>query len=105
MLFRSRLERLPAYIQAVAVRAERAAVDFEKDRQRARTVQPFADALMQQLARLSAATSDEKRAAVEAFHWLLEEYKISVFAQQVGTARRVSAKALKKALEEIERMV
>jgi len=100
-----RLERLPAYLQAIAVRAERAAVDFEKDRQRARTVQPFADALMQQLARLSAATSDEKRAAVEAFHWLLEEYKISVFAQQVGTARRVSAKALKKALEEIERMV
>ncbi len=57
------------------------------------------------LASLDAATSTEKRAAVEAFFWAIEEYKVSVFAQEVGTDGPVSAKRLKKQVGEIERMI
>jgi len=33
-----------------------------------------------------------------AFRWLLEEFKVSVFAQELGTAMPVSAKRLDSAL-------
>ena len=50
-------------------------------------------------------TTPEKRKAVEAFYWSLEEFKVSVFAQELGTAEKVSAKRLTKRFEEIRRMV
>ena len=49
--------------------------------------------------------SAEKRASVEAFFWMIEEYKVSVFAQEVGTDGPVSGKRLKKLIGEIERMI
>jgi len=36
---------------------------------------------------------------------MIEEYKVSVFAQEVGTDGPISAKRLKKQIGEIERMV
>ena len=38
---------------------------------------------------------------LEAFRWAIEEYRISLFAQKLGTAMSVSAKRLEKMLEEI----
>ena len=35
--------------------------------------------------------------------WMLEEYRVSVFAQELGTAHPVSPKRLDKKLEQIER--
>lgn len=40
---------------------------------------------------------------LEAFRWLLEEYRISLFAQKLGTSHPVSAKRLEKILEPLER--
>jgi ATP-dependent helicase HrpA len=42
---------------------------------------------------------------VEAFFWMIEEYKVSVFAQEVGTDGPVSVKRLNKLIGEIERMI
>jgi ATP-dependent helicase HrpA len=36
-------------------------------------------------------------AAVVEYRWLLEEFRVSLFAQQLGTARPVSAKRLEQA--------
>ena len=36
-------------------------------------------------------------AAIVEYRWLLEEYRVSLFAQQLGTARSVSAKRLEQA--------
>jgi ATP-dependent helicase HrpA len=54
---------------------------------------------------MDSSTSAEKRAAVEAFFWSIEEYKVSVFAQEVGTDGPVSVKRLNRLIGEIERMV
>ena len=47
----------------------------------------------------------EKRRAVEEYFWMLEEYKVSVFAQELKTAIPISAKRLQDKLKQIERMI
>ena len=57
------------------------------------------------LTSLGPSTSAAKTAEIEAYHWLLEEFKVSLFAQELKTAIPVSKKRLEKKLAEIERMV
>ena len=95
---------LDRYVRALALRTHRGMVDLEKDRAKAETLRPFSDALQQMLGDLTADTSPEKRRAVEDFFWLLEEFKVSVFAQELKTALPVSRKRLEKRLGEIRRM-
>ena len=40
--------------------------------------------------------------AVEAFHWLIEEFRVSLFAQELKTAQPVSAKRLRNALSNLQ---
>jgi ATP-dependent helicase HrpA len=100
-----RLRRLIRYIQAMGLRAARGADDLEKDRIKAASVAPFEQRLRKLLASLGPRTSAQRRQAIEAFYWMLEEYKISVFAQEIKTAFPVSAKRLEGQLKEIESMV
>jgi ATP-dependent helicase HrpA len=100
-----RLRHLPRYIKAAAVRARRAEVHLEKDLAKAQTIQPFSRALQSLLQQLGPDSSTEKRAATEEFFWLIEEFKVSLFAQELKTAVPVSRKRLQERLTEIERMV
>ena len=100
-----RLMHIVRYIKGMQIRAQRAAVNFEKDRIREKTVSGFVSKLNALIADLPPDTGREKREAIEALFWLLEEFKISLFAQELKTATRVSEKILKAAIEEIERMV
>ena len=100
-----RMDNLPRYIQAAAIRARRAVVDFEKDRAKSEEIIKFTDGLNQMLKELSPSVSDEKRQAIEAYFWMVEEYKVSVFAQELKTAIPVSAKRLDRKLKEIGRMI
>jgi len=86
------------------VRAQRALVNFEKDREKEKHVRFFTERLNKLLQELSPAASAEKKAAVESYFWLIEEYKVSVFAQELKTPFRISKKRLEKKLQEIERM-
>jgi len=99
-----RLDRLPLYIRAILIRTQRAVVDLEKDRRKAETIRPFSEHLDILLSTLSPATSAEKRVAIESYFWLLEAFKVSVFAQELRVPQPVSAKRLKEKLAEIERM-
>ncbi len=100
-----RLLHLPRYIEAVSIRAQRALVDFEKDKIKAEEIRIFKESLDKILQALSPKTSQEKKSAVEEYFWLIEEYKVSVFAQELKTAVPVSPKRLADKLKEIERMV
>ncbi len=101
----NRLNDLPYYIEAIAIRAQRGAVNLNKDQHKAEKVRFFSDQLDDALNRLSPTTSSMKREAVETFFWLLEAYKVSVFAQELKIPHPVSAKRLKELLLESERMV
>jgi ATP-dependent helicase HrpA len=100
----NRLPHLVRYIRALEIRAERAMIDFEKDRAKSETVRRFTDHLDSCLTDLPESASAEKRQALEDYFWLIEEYKVSIFAQELKTAVPVSAKRLEQKMKQIERM-
>ncbi|WP_373500943.1 ATP-dependent RNA helicase HrpA [Desulfococcus sp.] len=100
-----RLGHLKRYIQAITLRARRAVENFERDLARAAEVRVHADRLTGLLKSLTPASSDAKRAAVEAYYWMIEEYKVSLFAQELKTPIRISPKRLEEKYGEALRMV
>jgi ATP-dependent helicase HrpA len=100
-----RLGHLIRYVQAIALRARRGVVDLEKDQAREKELSIHTDRLTALLGELTPSVSDEKRHAIEAFFWQIEEYKVSLFAQELGTAVPVSKKRLDKRFQEIQRMI
>nr|MDA8402848.1 DUF3418 domain-containing protein [Desulfobacteraceae bacterium] len=98
------LRHLARYLKAVAIRAERGRLDMEKDQKRAAAVKPFTDRYQDLTAGLGLAASGEKRAAVAAFFWAIEEFKVSLFAQELKTPYPVSAKKLNAQIEAISLM-
>lgn len=101
----SRLNHLPRYIKAVVIRTERALIAVERDTAKAAELAPLVEELERILKAIRPHTSSAKITAIEAYHWLLEEFKVSLFAQELKTALPVSKKRLKKQLGEIERMI
>jgi ATP-dependent helicase HrpA len=96
----SRLQHIPRYLQAMLVRADRARVNPHKDAERAAQVQPFSEAVK----RLEG-EADKKgysRAALEELRWMVEEFKVSTFAQELGTSTKVSARKLEDKIREIQ---
>ena len=85
-----KLARLPKYMEALVARARRAVDDFAKDARRAQDVAVHDAALKGLIADLHPGVSEEKKEAIEAFFWLLEEFKVQVFAQELGTHEPVS---------------
>nr|MDJ0810022.1 ATP-dependent RNA helicase HrpA [Desulfobacterales bacterium] len=102
---RERLVHLPRYLQAVALRARRALQQFDRDRPKAEEVGRFEARLQRLLGELTPRTSAAKREALEALFWLIEEYKVSVYAQELKTAVPVSAKRLEKKIDAISRIL
>ncbi len=100
-----RLLDLPRYIQAVSVRAQKGIIDPDKEKARSGELEIHRACLDKLLKSLSQLVSDEKKKALEEYCWLIEEYKVSLFAQELKTPLPVSAKRLEKKFKEIERMV
>ena len=99
-----RLPHLPRYLKAIRIRAERGSNDPAKDSAKMNRARPFVQAFDKMLASLTRHSSTEKRLAIEDFRWALEEFKVSLFAQNLKTAFPVSEKRLEKRIEEIKRM-
>ena len=76
-----------------------------KDQQKKEKLSVYSQRLGKLLAELTPLTSAEKRKSIEEFFWLLEELKISLFAQELKTPFPISEKRLEEKRREIERMV
>ena len=100
-----RMAHIERYINAMQIRARRALLDFEKDQAKDREVKTVVARLDQLLQALSSNATVEKRKALEELFWMIEEYKVSIFAQELKTAFPVSKKRLEKKLAEINRML
>ena len=100
-----RMCHLPRYLKALAVRAQRGSQDTEKDREKDRCATVFSRALDRLRAELPPHASGQKKSDMEAFQWMIEEYRVSLFAQELKTPFPVSRKRLQKKLDDIERMV
>ncbi|MFH1985092.1 MAG: ATP-dependent RNA helicase HrpA [Pseudomonadota bacterium] len=100
-----RLVHLPRYLAAMVIRARRAAADPVKEQQKAGAIDRHEDRLKEMIGDLTPATTPEKRATVEAYFWMIEEFKVSVFAQELGTAEKVSEKRLERLAADIRGMI
>jgi ATP-dependent helicase HrpA len=96
-----RLPHLARYLKALLIRAERAALNPLKDQERLRQLTPYVEAL-RQLEKQPPRTSEARRER-DAYRWLVEEYKVSLFAQELGTAVPVSPQRLDRQLEAARR--
>jgi ATP-dependent helicase HrpA len=100
-------DRIPdilRYLKSVAMRAERGLVHLEKAWLKTNAVKIFIDRYQNLISSFTLQTSDVKKDAVEELKWMIEEYKISVFSQEIKTAYSISEKRLEKKINEIERM-
>jgi ATP-dependent helicase HrpA len=79
-----RLQHLPRYLKAIQVRAERAVLKPAKDAEKA-----------VQLAVFDGWRNRVPKAGQARFRWLLEEFRVSLFAQELGTSESVSEAKLK----------
>jgi ATP-dependent helicase HrpA len=100
-----RIGHLVRYLRALAIRAERGATHLEKALDRGMEVAELAKRRDEILQHLPPYASADKRREIEAFGWMIEEYKVSLFAQEIKTAFPVSRKRLDAKLGEIERML
>ncbi len=96
-----RIGHLPRYLKALSLRLERGVNDPEKDSAKEEKIEKYRNRLDELVKSLDAWESDEKRAAVEDYFWMIEEYKVQLFAQEIKTAVRVSEKRLQERYAEI----
>lgn len=93
------LAHISRYLKALATRMERAKLNPVKDKERAQLIAPY-------LAKLNSLREQPPKAAearqqLEEFRWMVEEYKVSLFAQELGTAVPISPKRLDEQLQRI----
>ncbi|MBE7494106.1 MAG: ATP-dependent RNA helicase HrpA [Verrucomicrobiaceae bacterium] len=77
------LQHLPRYLKAIHVRNERWMNNPAKDADKQQLITDFATW-----------PQEVPKANHEAFRWLFEEYRVQVFAQELGTSQPVSVKRL-----------
>jgi len=88
------LPHLARYLRAMVVRAERAKGSVQRDMEKAKRIEPFD----RKLAALQKKLGPD---AAKPYRLLLEEFKVSVFAQELGTAQKVSEKRLEALAAEL----
>jgi ATP-dependent helicase HrpA len=85
------LDYLPRYLKAVARRMERLPANERRDTELASKVKPFSAALRTLLAEPAPSGI---RPELDELRWMIEEFRVSLFAQDLKTMLRVSEKRL-----------
>jgi ATP-dependent helicase HrpA len=92
----ARLRDYPRYLAAVVHRREKLDSQVARDRQLMDQVSGLQDAWLHAVAALP--DGQPMPAQLRQARWLLEEYRVSVFAQHLGTREKVSDQRIRKAL-------
>jgi ATP-dependent helicase HrpA len=93
------LAHLPRYLKAMERRLEKLVSRPERDAQAMRTLMPLLTQWQARVKREQQTTGISPE--METFRWLLEELRVSLFAQELKTPEPVSAKRLEKRWAEI----
>ncbi|MER0088686.1 ATP-dependent RNA helicase HrpA [Corynebacterium sp. KPL3927] len=93
------LRHLPRYIQAMRIRLEDLSLDPDRDADRQAEVDDAKAYLTNRLRNLPAGR--EKTREVKDIHWMIEELRVSLFAQRLGTAHAVSLRRIQKAVDKL----
>ena len=123
----ARLVRIPRYIEGLKIRLERGRIGPEKDKAKAAQFEPYAFELARLDTALKSGTqypipnsrpgpaaaslkqgqgiaspNSEKRLAVEELRWMIEEFKLALFAPEIKAAFPISAVRLARKIREID---
>jgi ATP-dependent helicase HrpA len=90
------LAHFPRYLRALRRRIERIPGDIDRDASLNARVTPFAEAWR---ALQAEAPQARPRPELEHLRWMIEEFRVSLFAQEMRTVLRVSEKRLAEQLE------
>jgi ATP-dependent helicase HrpA len=86
------MQHIPRYLKAINVRLEKLRANPARDAQNLAQLMP----LQQQWQRRLQAQQGEADARLEDFGWMLQELRVSLFAQELKTPVIVSVKRLQK---------
>lgn len=92
------LQQYPRYLDAVLKRLEKAPHLGPRDRQFTEEL----DLYWRRYQELCDRKHIEQEEEIDSFRWMIEEYRVSLFAQSLGTRVPVSAKRLEKALAALQ---
>ena len=92
------LQHLPRYLKAIVLRIDKQRSDPDRDAQRLAELRPLEQRWLRRLQELKG-RRDER---LDEFRWLLEELRVSLFAQELRTPQPVSAKRLEKVWAQLQ---
>jgi ATP-dependent helicase HrpA len=92
------LQHLPRYLRAVVLRLDKLRADPARDLARLAELRPLEQRWVRRQAELRGAA----HARLGEYRWLLEELRVSLFAQELRTPQPVSVKRLDKVWEQID---
>jgi ATP-dependent helicase HrpA len=95
----ARLRDLTRYLRAITQRLSKVAQSPSRDAERMASVQRAADAFRETLAGLPPGA--EHRPAAQEVRWMIEELRVSLFAQTLGTHGPVSERRIRTALDQL----
>ncbi|VVE46281.1 ATP-dependent RNA helicase HrpA [Pandoraea communis] len=95
----AQLAHFPRYLKAMAGRIDKLKADPARDARAMSELGP----LLQNWQRATSQRRDQGDARLEEFRWLLEELRVSLFAQELRTPMPVSVKRLHKVWEALQR--
>jgi len=95
------LKSIPRYLDAIQKRLEKLSYSPEKDNSKLAQLKPLWDEWMVLTEKNS--DSDNISEELDEFHWMLEEFRVSLFAQELKTSIPVSEARLSKQLKNIRK--
>ena len=91
------IREIPRYLKAMLIRLEKAPLDPLRDLKQFKEIEPFLDRYWQAVQASHGRIVPER----DPFRWMLEEFRVSLFAQALKTPYAVSAKRLEEAWNKI----
>lgn len=94
-----RLADIPRYLSAIEKRMEKLAIDPNRDRAQMSRIENVTQQWQQWLGKLT--DKQKQQDNVQNIRWMIEELRVSLFAQQIGTPYPISDKRILQAMEQI----
>ncbi len=93
------LQDYPRYLRALEQRAEKLPLAATRDRERMQALAPLVERWRERWTAAESAEREDER--LDEIRWMLEELRVSLFAQQLGTAYPVSVKRIERRWREL----
>ncbi len=93
----TQLQHYPRYLKAIVLRLDKLRADPARDAQKLAELRPLEQRYLRRLGELKGASD----ARLDEYRWLLEELRVSFFAQELRTPQPVSVKRLDKAWQQL----